>query len=89
MKNAIWVFCAEGAVLPFACFSDRIKAEQWIERVKATGVLTKMPIDQSVFDWAIENDKFSPRGPHQTSPKYQSKFTSAALEHYHYQAGFN
>lgn len=86
-SDQIWVFTAEGAPMPSACFSSRENGEKWIQKVKATGVLTQMPVDVSVYDWATDNGHFSPKGPHQTGPKFQAKFTSASLEHYHYQAG--
>ena len=80
--DEVWVFNANDAALPSACFSSKEKAEAWIAKIRATGILTKMPMNSSVYDWAIESGKFSPKGPHQTGPKYQAKFTSAALEHY-------
>ena len=83
----IWVFNGPNSPLPSACFGSKSQAEEWIRDNRATGILTKMPVGTSVYHWAIDNGYFEPKGPHQTGPKFVSNFTSAYLEHYHYERG--
>jgi hypothetical protein len=81
----IWVFHGNGARLAAAAFSSKELAEQWIYKHSAHGTLTKMPLDTGIYDWAIENDFFSPKRNEQKLGEFVQTFTSAYLEHYHYE----
>ncbi len=52
-----------------------------------TGVLTRYPIDQPLYEWAMANGHFEPRYPSQRSAPFIQQFSSAHLEHFHYEAG--
>lgn len=84
MIEWIWVFHGEGGRFSSAVFSCKEKAEAWIVKHGLSGVLTKMPIDQSVYDWAVAQDVFRPKRADQTTASFIQKFSSASLEHYHY-----
>ena len=84
--DAIWVFNGDGQ-FPSAVFSSREKAEAWIGRHRLAGTLTKYPIDVSVYDWVIEKGYWKPTRPHQQTPKFIQQFSSAYMEHYHYECG--
>jgi hypothetical protein len=44
-----------------------------------------MPLDTGIYDWAIENGFFSPKRNEQKLGEFVQTFTSAYLEHYHYE----
>ena len=84
MKDT-WIFMGEGASNPSAVFSSRELAEKWIESNQLCGMLTKYPVDQSVYDHSIEQGWFTPQKDHQQSSKFIQRFTSASMEHYLYE----
>ncbi len=68
-----------------AVFSTREKAEQWISTNGLQGMLTKYPVDVSVYEYAIQNGWFTPQRADQELPAFIQRFTSASQEHYHYE----
>ena len=56
-----WVFQGEKSTFPSAVFSDQETAEVWIAKSKVSGILTGYPLDECVYDWAIEAGHFSIR----------------------------
>jgi hypothetical protein len=83
----IWIFHAENASFAGGAFSSLELAEDWISKHKLTGLLTAYPLDIGVYDWAIENGLFNPRGDKHISSKFIGEFTSASQQHYHYENG--
>ena len=82
----VWIFNGSGN-LPSAVFSSHTLAEAWITGQKLSGVLTKYPLDISVYEWAIQNTSFKPKNLDQMEPRFIERFSSAYQEHYHYEAG--
>jgi hypothetical protein len=80
----IWIFHGLRGTLASAVFSSKEIAENWINANQVQGILTKYPIDISVYDWTIEQGYFNPKSPEQLTPDYIQKFSSAYCEHYHY-----
>ena len=86
----IWVFNG-GSRFPGGLFTTVEKAEAWIARHGLSGVLTKYPVDEGCFDWAIRT------GHHCLSEKelagkredkrFIGGFSSAAQDHIHYESG--
>ena len=87
MMDWIWVFHGNDATLCTATFTDFGKARIWIKKYALSGVLTKMPVNQSIYDWAVEAGKFTPKSEYQQTSKFIQRFTSAYLEHYHFENG--
>ena len=81
--DSVWVFNG-GGELPAAVFTARDSAEAWIARHRLSGVLTKYPLDVGVYEWAIGCGAFKPKRPDQSQPRFIGRFSSASLEHYHY-----
>jgi hypothetical protein len=81
----IWIYNFPGADFPCAIFDSLSKASEWIMDNKVSGTLTKMPVNISVYDWAKQAGYFKPKTPHHFSPKYIGQFSSAYLEHYHFE----
>lgn len=85
--NWIWIFHGNSANFTSAAFDSKDLAEEWIVRSKVSGVLTRMPINMSVYDWAVEKKYLLPKHPSQRSPEFIQRFSSAYLEHFHYDLG--
>ena len=83
--NWVWVLCA-GGLFPCGVFETREQAEQWILRNKVNeGCLTKYPLGEGLYDFAMRKGYFTPKKEHQFTPKFISTFSCASLEHYHYE----
>lgn len=87
MEENIYVFHGEGASLCSAVFDDLGKAESWIASHQLSGLLTAYPLNQPVFEWAVDRRLFTPKQPHHNRSSFIGSFTSAYLEHHHYENG--
>lgn len=86
--NFVWVFTGNGSNLSSAIFTELGLAENWIHDSKVNGVLTMLPLNTCVYDWAISNGGFVPKNTYQTEPEFIQRFSNASsLEHYHYENG--
>jgi hypothetical protein len=83
--HGVWVYNASRAMFPCAVFDTKQKALEWIAKNKVSGCLTLYPLNKSVYDWAIENQIYTPKKPLHFTPKYIGIFTSDSLEHYHFE----
>lgn len=90
-KKNIWIFVGEGGRFPSSAFQDLDEAEEWISKHALTGLLSAMPIDQGLFEWALEHDALNLKPEALAIKQYDQSFigtfTSASLEHYHYENG--
>lgn len=82
-----WIFVGEGATLPSGVFSMKQLAHDWIAQHGLSGLLTAYPVDDGLIEWATEKGFFKPKDPSHSSAKFVQCFTSAYLEHYHYENG--
>lgn len=85
MEGHVWIFNANGAHLPGAAFTSLDLAESWIATHSLSGMLTVYPLDQGVYEWAVENGHFFPKKP--ATPVFVGSFTSAYQKHHHYENG--
>ncbi len=83
----VWIFNGSENIFPSAVFATRTTAEQWIRQYNLSGTLTHYPVDISVYDWVIKKDYFKPEKEYQSSPRFIQSFSSAYMEHYHYEHG--
>lgn len=88
-ERHVWVFNSDARGFPGGVFTDRTVAETWIAMRRLTGVLTAYPIDEGCYDFAIRNGLLSLRALEQNkdNPKFVGSFSSASLDHYHYEDG--
>lgn len=84
--DSVWVF-KSGSDFPSAVFTTRELAEKWIAVNKLSGMLTKYPLNVEVYEWAITNGAFKPARPDQSESDFIGRFSSANLEHHHYEGG--
>jgi hypothetical protein len=87
--NWVWVFCGDDSTAVSGAFTSREKAEAWIAEHHLDGTLTRLPLDCGIYEWTIENGFFNPAQDYQRSSKFVSRFSSAYLEHYHFENGVN
>ena len=83
----IWIFTGNGGSLPSGVFLDLASAEQRINERNLSGLLTGYPVNQCVYEWAIEKGFFRPSKSYQKSSEFIARFTSASQPHYHYENG--
>ncbi len=86
-KDYVWVFNGARANFPGAVFSSREKAEAWIAAHALEGTLTRYPLDQGVYEWAIAQGHFTPKHARHTTAAFIQSFSSAHQKPYHYPAG--
>jgi hypothetical protein len=87
MQSFIWIFHGNEAQFCSGVYEELKQAETFIKKYSLSGILTKMPLNKSVYEWTIEKGFFEPKRDYQHSSKFIQNFTSAYLEHYHYQNG--
>ena len=84
-KTYVWVFNG-GGTFPSGVFSSREAAGAWIAHHALSGCLTKYPLDQGAYEWAIETGFFTVRREDQRTPDFVGRF-ACGTEHYHYASG--
>jgi len=89
--NSIWIFIGEGGRFPSSAFTEKEAAESWIAKHNLSGMLSAMPVNQGLFEWAVENDALSMKPDilekKRKDPAFIGTCTTASLEHYHYENG--
>ncbi len=80
----VWVFHGAGCRFTSGVFASRAQAEEFINRYRLTGTLTKYPVGVSAYDWAIQENLFTPKKPEHYEANFIQRFTDASQEHYHY-----
>jgi hypothetical protein len=85
--DTVWVFNGEGGTFPSGAFRNQETAENWIRKYGLSGVLTEYPLDVGVYDWVVDNGYFAPKYPSQKEAAFIGKFSSAYLQHHHYENG--
>lgn len=83
----VWVFNGNGGTFPAGIFASKEDAETWIISNQLSGCLTKYPVGVGLYEWAIAEGHWAPKKEHHREPQFIQRFSSAALEHYHYEAG--
>lgn len=87
MEELVWVFCGDKGRFPSGVFATRDDAEKWIDRHAISGTLTAYPLGEGVYDWSLAKGFFTPKREDQRSASFIQNFSSASLEHYHYENG--
>lgn len=85
----VWVFNGNNSKFPSGVFSTMELAEAWIQKYGLSGTLTKYPIDEGVYDWALAKGTFKIKREDHTQAKFIQSFSSAFQEHYHFEEGIN
>lgn len=86
-RDAVWIFNGSEARFASAVFYELEDAEAWIRQYRLSGILTKYPTNCGVYDWAIEKSFFNVKKEEQRTPAFIGSFTSASMEHYHFEDG--
>lgn len=85
--DSVWVFNGAEGRFSSGVFTSLDKAEEWIRKHKLAGILTEYPLDEGVYDWAIQNNFFEIKKDDQKGPAFIQGFTSANQDHFHYENG--
>lgn len=83
----VWVFNGATNRFPSGVFEDRESAEEWIRANVLTGTLTRYPVGQPVYDWAVARGSFTPKSEKDRTPAFIANFSSGAQEHFHFEDG--
>ena len=90
--ESVWIFNGSGGKFPGGVFSDFDLARKWIEKSSLTGVLTRYPVNEGCFDWALRlnllNMKKETLEKKKDDPNFIGSFSTASQEHYHFEKGF-
>jgi hypothetical protein len=86
--NSVWIFNG-GASIPAGVFTTRELAEKWIAENRLSGLLTRYPLDEGFYDWAVRQGLFKPTKEHQFTADFKGRFTCASSDHFHYEDGQN
>ncbi len=84
-RENVWVFHGMNGRIASGVFKTKEKAIEWIERENLQGVLSKYPLDISVYDWAVESEFFTPKKEDHKTAYFKQTFTTASQEHYHFE----
>lgn len=83
----IWVFNGERAHFPSAVFRSKGAACRWIEQHGLTALLAGYPPDVGVYDWAVANGNFKPKGDRHRTRAFIQTFAGGGQPHYHFENG--
>jgi hypothetical protein len=86
MASDVWIFCGTGGTLPSGVFADRDSAQVWIRTHSLSGMLTRFPVGEGLYEWAVRTAAFRQDAGAGRFVDVGS-FTSALLEHHHYEDG--
>ena len=81
----VYVFHGEGAPFAAAVYSTLEEAKSDIASNALSGMLTLYPVDKTVYDHVVDAGLFE--GKENPEANYIQRFTSAAMEHYHFVDG--
>lgn len=85
--TGVWIFHGERGRFASGAFDNKDSAVRWIKKHELSGVLTRYPLGQGVYEWSIENEFFIPKKEHEFSADFIQKYTTASLEHHHFENG--
>lgn len=85
MENTyIWIIESPKNRNIIGCFMEKEDAEKYIDLHQLECILTHYPIDISVYDWVIGKQFWQPKNEVQKTGKFIANFSSAYLEHEHF-----
>lgn len=78
-----WVFHGQSVGNASAIFSTFIKASEWCQENRVSGILSKYPIDIALYDWAASKHGFK----RHVSDAGKEDFTEGGQQHIHFEQG--
>ena len=85
--ETVWDFNGAQSRFPSGVFTTLDAAEEWIRRNGLSGTLTRYPLNESAYDWAVSGGFFRATKPEHSLPEFIGRFSAANQEHYHYENG--
>ncbi len=83
----VYVFNGNNSSFASAIFTTKELAVDWITFNKLSGILSVYPLNISLHDWAIQQTFFTPKVEHQKQATFIQNFSTASMEHYHFENG--
>jgi hypothetical protein len=83
----VYVFNGNHSSFASAIFITKELAFDWITLNKLSGILNVYPLNVSLHDWAIQQDFFKPKTEYQKQATFIQNFSTAFMEHYHFENG--
>ncbi|MCI9054119.1 MAG: hypothetical protein HFJ87_03105 [Muribaculaceae bacterium] len=83
----VWAFQGENALGVSGIYTSRETAELFIRKHSLSGILQKIPLNTSIYEWSIAMGYFVPSKEYMKSTGFIQQFSSAYLEHYHFRDG--
>ena len=84
--NFVWVFHGPRAQFASGVFSSQERAEEWIALHRLSGLLTRYPLDEGSYQWAVAQGTFKPKRDDQKAASFIERFADGSV-HHHYGAG--
>ena len=84
--NFVWVFHGSHAQFASGVFSSQEHAEAWIALHQLSGLLTRYPLDEGAYQWAVSQGTFKPKRDDQKTARFIERFADGSV-HHHYEAG--
>ena len=69
-QTSVWVFQGDGQNVVSGCFATQKAAEAWIAQKRLSGVLTAYPLNQPIYDWAMEQGYWQPTQTHHSQARF-------------------
>jgi hypothetical protein len=83
----VWVFIGGEIGKTSGVFTSKAIAEEWIAKHLLSGTLRAYPLNMGVYDWAVNEGIFKPRGEFECSPLFIAGYVTASQHYYVYENG--
>lgn len=83
----LYLFNGAGGDFPAGVFHSKGEADAFVREYSLSGTLTRYPIGTLIYDYALEKGWFEIKREYQRESDFIQQFSSAYLEHFHYERG--
>lgn len=87
VEAEIWVFHGSGGRFACAVFTSLDAARRKIAEHELSGLLTRYPPDQLIWEWVQEHSRWRPKSDVQSGAEFKQGFSSAYTGHFHFEDG--
>lgn len=87
MQHTMYLFSGQETKFASAVFSTFEKAKNWVEQNHLSGMLIEYPIDESCYDWAIQQGHFTQLSAIDKAPIFIERFVSIYQKRWHFVHG--
>ena len=84
--NFVWIFHGPHPQFASGVFANQERAEEWVALHQLSGLLTRYPLDEGAYQWAVSEGTFKPKRDDQKTASFIARFADSSV-HHHYEAG--